>query len=112
MKYLLYLYLLCSITIAGFSQAKIRKLPTSINHPSLNLYAPFMSADANAIVFISDNAEDEALVPFYSFRDKGDWREPQPLPKNVFTRLNFLQPQCGWKKTLFLNNEISRGRWI
>src|SRR5688572_18352785 len=73
-----------------FAQSKTRRLPGSINHPSVNVYAPYTSADASTLVFISDNAEDNALVPFFTFREGADWREPQPLPKQVFTRLNFL----------------------
>ena len=80
--------LFAAINLLG--QAKIRKLPGTINHPSFNVSAPFISADANALIFISDNAEDNALVPFYTFRDNADWREPQPMPKNTFTRMNFL----------------------
>jgi hypothetical protein len=71
-------------------QAKIRKLSTIINHPSLNVFAPYISADANALVFLSDNAEDHALTPFFSFRERADWKEPQVLPKTIHTRLNFL----------------------
>jgi hypothetical protein len=73
------------------AQAKMRKLPGTINHPSINVYAPYLSADANALVFISDNAEDNALAPFYTFRDNADWREPQMFPKSIYTRLNFLK---------------------
>lgn len=73
------------------AQAKVRKLSTIINHPSLNLYAPYISADANAVVFLSDNAEDHALTPFFSYRDRSDWKEPQVLPKIINTRLNFLR---------------------
>lgn len=72
-------------------QAKLRKMSSTINHPSLNVFAPYVSADANAIVFLSDNAEDHALTPFFSFRENADWQEPQVLPKNVYTRLNFLR---------------------
>jgi hypothetical protein len=73
------------------AQAKMRKLPGTINHPSINLFAPYLSADANALVFISDNAEDNALAPFFTFRDNADWREPQMLPKSIYTRLNFIK---------------------
>jgi hypothetical protein len=73
------------------AQANVRKVSSTLNHPSLNVYAPFISADANAIVFVSDNAEDNALTPFFSFRENADWKEPQVLPKNIYTRLNFLR---------------------
>lgn len=82
------------VTLMAFDangQARVRKLSTIINHPSLNLFAPYISSDANALVFLSDNAEDHVLTPFYSFRDKADWKEPQLLPKTIHTRLNFLR---------------------
>jgi hypothetical protein len=72
------------------AQSKMRRLPNSINHPSVNVYAPFISADASTIVFISDNTEDNILAPFFTFRENNDWREPQPLPKHVYTKLSFL----------------------
>lgn len=72
-----------------FGQAKMRKLPNTLNHPSYNSFAPYLSADANAIVFISDNAEDYVPTPYYSFRDNADWREPQMFPKSIYSRLNF-----------------------
>lgn len=75
----------------AYGQAKMRKMSTTINHPSLNIYAPYISADANALVFLSDNAEDNALTPFFTFRESGDWKEPQLMPKTINTRLNFLR---------------------
>jgi hypothetical protein len=86
--------LICLMIIffqASFGQAKMRKLSTSINHPSLNVFSPFMSSDGNTLVFISDNAEDNALTPFYTVRQGTDWKEPQMFPKYVHTRLNFLR---------------------
>jgi hypothetical protein len=74
-----------------YSQAKVRKLPSTINHPSFNAFAPYLSADANALVFLSDNAEDNVLAPFYTTRDNADWKEPQMLPKSIYTRLNFVR---------------------
>jgi hypothetical protein len=91
-------YLFLCLAVAGLiafhdvhGQAKVRKMSTTINHPSLNIFAPYISADANAIVFLSDNAEDNALTPFFSFRETGDWREPEVLPKTIHTRLSFLR---------------------
>ena len=86
---LIFVFLLSSAEVSG--QARVRKLSTIINHPSLNLYAPYISADANAVVFLSDNAEDHALTPFFSFRENSDWKDPQVLPKLINTRLNFLR---------------------
>lgn len=75
----------------AFAQAVKRRLPSSVNHPAINHFAPYMSFDGDAIVFLSDNAEDNALTPFYSYRDgRTDWHEPSVLPKTLFTKLNFL----------------------
>jgi hypothetical protein len=50
-----------------------------------------MSLDGDAIVYLSDNAEDFADVPFFIYRDgTSDWRDPVPLSKNLFTMLSFL----------------------
>ncbi|MBT1704214.1 hypothetical protein [Chryseosolibacter indicus] len=89
-----YLFLVFGLYFSAFyanGQAQTRKLSSSINHPSLNLYSPYLSADANALVFISDNAEDGVLTPFYTFREVSDWREPQLFPKHIQSRLNFLR---------------------
>lgn len=90
MKYLILLFSLLA-GFSSFSQAKTRRLPNTINHPAINNYAPYMSFDGDAIVYLSDNAEDFAIVPFFSYRDgASDWREPVPLPKSIFSRLSFL----------------------
>lgn len=93
MKYVPFIlaFLVLLLVAEAMGQAKVRKLSTVINHPSLNIYAPYISADGNAIVFLSDNAEDNALTPFFSFRENADWKEPQVLPKTIQTRLNFLR---------------------
>jgi hypothetical protein len=91
MKYLAVFLVVLLAAADATAQAKTRKLSSSINHPSLNLYAPFISADANAMVFLSDNTEDNILAPFYTVREASDWRDPQPLPKNIHSRLNFLK---------------------
>lgn len=108
------LFLLCLFLIPAVrlhSQAKIRKLPTTINHPAINQYAPYMSFDGDAIIYLSDNAEDYAVVPFFSYRGGGDWKEPVPLPKNIYTRLNYLRGYTLGPdgKTLFLSTLKSPG---
>lgn len=50
-----------------------------------------MSLDGDALVFVSDNAEDYVLTPFFSYRNpRSDWRPPAELPKTIHTRLNYL----------------------
>jgi hypothetical protein len=49
-----------------------------------------ISADGNVMTFVSDNAEDNVLTPFFSVRENNDWIEPFVAPKNIFSRSNFL----------------------
>ena len=91
MKTLLLIIGISTLSLCVFAQAKMRKLPGTLNHPSYNNFAPYLSADANAIIFLSDNAEDYAIAPFFSTRNDNDWKEPQMLPKNIYTRLIFLR---------------------
>ena len=82
---------MCLILLVGANgQAKTRKFSSIINHPSVNTFAPLISADGNMIMLITDNAEDNALAPFFALRENNDWTEPVLLPKSVNTRLNFL----------------------
>jgi hypothetical protein len=76
--------------LSAFSQAKIRKLPASINNPSMNVFAPFISIDGSSILFTSDYADDGTLI-YFSQRESGDWKMPTELPKHLNTRLNFLK---------------------
>jgi outer membrane protein OmpA-like peptidoglycan-associated protein len=85
---LLMIFLLIPFLI--FAQARTRRLATPINHPSVNVFSPFISADGNVLVMISDNAEDYALTPYFSIRENNDWIDPIMFPKNIHGRLNFL----------------------
>jgi len=90
MKYLAMLPLIFATGHNVLAQAKVRKLSNVINHPSINVYAPYTSFDGNALVFLSDNAEDNIPTMFYSFKENADWKEPVLAPKQINTRLNFL----------------------
>lgn len=74
----------------AFTQAKIRRLPNSINNPSINVTAPFISLDGSAILFTSDYADEGTLV-YFSQRDPGDWRTPVELPQHLNARLQYLK---------------------
>jgi len=66
-----------------------RNFSPILNHPAYNTYAPYISAEGNMIVFVSDDAEDDQLTAFYSFRPtRSDWVEPRMFPKkDFFSRL-------------------------
>ncbi|HMG91246.1 MAG TPA: hypothetical protein VK589_14370 [Chryseolinea sp.] len=87
--------LICIISFVAFStlavaQAKSRRLPSIINHPSRNCYAPYLSFDGNALLFVSNDGEDGILTVSYTTRET-DWVEPVILPKNVNHRLVYLR---------------------
>lgn len=91
MRKLFCIFFLLAIPVIGtWAQAKTRRLPGVINHPSLNLYAPYISFDGNALLFVSDDGEDKSLTVFYTSRES-DWTEPVVLPKNVNHRLVYLR---------------------
>lgn len=84
---------LLAITLASaesMAQVQSRKLPGIINHPSFNLYAPYMSLDGNALLFVSNDGEDGGLVVSYTSRET-DWTQPVPLPKHINNRLVYLR---------------------
>lgn len=83
--------LLFTSFLVTYAQAPVRKLPPNINHPSLNLFAPFMSFDGNALLFVANNGQDGSLNVSYSSRTQADWSDPVDLPKHLITRLNFLR---------------------
>lgn len=90
MKRLVILLCLFSISFLTLSQAKIRRFPASINNPSINVWAPFISLDGSTLLFTSDYADDGTLV-YISERQTGDWKQPVELPKHLNTRLNFVK---------------------
>lgn len=91
----------------SFGQAKMRKLPSPINHPAINVSSPFVSMDGNSMILISDYAEDNVLTMNYAIKDGVNWKEPVALPKVVNSKLNFLKGFAisADGKTLYLTNQ-------
>lgn len=89
-KFFCLLVLLQFTIFFAVGQAKTRRLPGIINHPSLNVYAPYISHDGNALLFVSDMGEDGALTVAYTSREN-DWVEPVELPKTINNRSVFLK---------------------
>jgi hypothetical protein len=75
----------------GVAQSPVRKLPPIINHPSINVSAPFISADGNTLLYMSDYAEGGVLTVYFTRRTNGQWQQPVALPKHINTRLNFIR---------------------
>ena len=105
--------IVCLLLISqiSFSQAKIRRLPNSINNPGINVFAPFISMDGSSILYTSDYADDNGTLVYYSHRESGDWKQPVELPKHLNNTLNLLK---GYSlspdgKTLYLTSAKSGG---
>ena len=90
MRTLICIISLIVISVQAIAQAKTRRLPGIINHPSRNCYAPYISFDGNALLFVSNDGEDGTLTVSYTTRET-DWVEPVALPKNVNHRLVYLR---------------------
>ncbi|MBT1685212.1 hypothetical protein [Dawidia soli] len=85
------LFLLLGVTaLPVCAQSKVRRLPSIINHPSLDVSSPYISHDGNALLFVSNSGQDGALTVMYTARET-DWSTPVELPKHLSTRLNFFQ---------------------
>ncbi|HEY9045733.1 MAG TPA: hypothetical protein VIN08_07540 [Ohtaekwangia sp.] len=89
-KTTLLLLLVTGVMTHVWSQAKVRRLPSIINHPSLDVSTPYISFDGNALLFVANNGQDGALTVLYTSRES-DWKEPVELPKYLNTRLNFFK---------------------
>lgn len=86
------LYFLMSLLLAhcAYGQSQTRRLPGIINHPSFNQFAPYISHDGNALLFVADSGEDGALTVSYTSRES-DWTTPVELSKNINNRLSYLK---------------------
>lgn len=112
MKYTIIFLLLISGSTQSFSQPKsVRKLPHPLNQPSLNTYAPYISFDGNAMVFLNDYTDDGNLALNYSKRTGADWSAPVIQPRTYSNMLTFvrgftLSPDG---QTLYLTSQLSNG---
>jgi hypothetical protein len=66
----------------SFGQAKIRKLPTNINQPSINLYAPALSGDGESLIYLSDYTDDGHHSMYYATKKSvSSWNDPVEVTK-------------------------------
>lgn len=98
-------------SFSAFTQARIRKLPQVINHPAMNLFAPFISLDEQTLLFTTDYGDENTLTVYFSVKSGIDWTIPKAMPAYVNNRINFvygytLSPDG---KTIFLSSLKSGG---
>ena len=90
-KWFLFLFAFFACTHC-FGQARLRKLPATINHPAINVSAPYISLDGGSLIFVSDNNDENQLTLFHTTKkDAVNWKEPVKMPKTVNNRLTFLR---------------------
>ncbi|MEQ8362211.1 MAG: hypothetical protein RH948_05025 [Cyclobacteriaceae bacterium] len=112
MNKLLYPLLLLLPFSHCFGQAKLRQLPATINHPAINVSAPYISLDGNSLIFVSDNSDENQLTLFYTTKkDAVNWKDPVVMPKTVNNRLTFLRgfALSSDGKTMYLSSLKSGG---
>lgn len=101
-----------AVSLQSFSQPRpVRKMPHPLNQPSFSSFAPYISFDGSAIVFLSDYTDDGTLAMQYSKRTGADWSEPVSQTRNFSSKLNFisgftLSPDG---QTLYLTSQLSNG---
>jgi Tol biopolymer transport system component len=83
----LFLLLVFVSHLHSFAQQSIRKFPPSINHPAIDIYAPFISMDGSSLVFTSPYGLEREQIIYYSQKGRGDWKQPTELPKHLNNRL-------------------------
>ena len=108
---ILLIILMCLVAKPLFGQTKLRKMPSSINRPSTDNFAPYISFDGTTLVFIASVGDDDALTMCMARREGVNWNDPILLPKVVNNHLNFLK---GFAlstdgKTLYLTTSKAAG---
>lgn len=74
------------------AQAPFRRLPNPINHPSINVSAPFINLDGDVLLYISDDTEGNRPMIFASSRTDGvNWNACKVLPRTINNGLSFLK---------------------
>ncbi len=78
------LFILLLITHLGKAQSQIRKLPSNINLPSVNLYAPAVSGDGESMIYLSDYSDDGSHIMYYvTKKSVSSWNEPVEVTKLI-----------------------------
>jgi len=67
------------LVFQGFSQQKERPLPPNINQPSINLYAPFVSGDGKALIYLSDYTDDGHHTMYFTHREGFEWEDGKQI---------------------------------
>ncbi|MEJ2005630.1 MAG: hypothetical protein P8X57_11845, partial [Cyclobacteriaceae bacterium] len=67
------------MSLQGIAQQQVRPLPPNINQPSINLYAPYVSGNGKALVYLSDYTDDGHHVMYFTHRSGFEWEDGQKI---------------------------------
>ncbi len=74
------LILVSGLFVDGFSQAKKRKLPATINRLTIMNHAPFVSGDGNSLLYLSDHSNEREFVLRYTSKvGMSTWKKPEDV---------------------------------
>jgi hypothetical protein len=81
-RFFVFVFLISTInSVSG--QQKERPLPPNINQPSINLYAPFVSGNGKALVYLSDYTDDGSHSMYFASREGFEWNDGKEINKLV-----------------------------
>lgn len=66
-----------------YAQQSMRKLPYSINQPSLNVSHPFISGDGQTLLYLTDYTEDGSLTMFWTQKNGTQWADSKEVTRLV-----------------------------
>ncbi len=68
----------------GYAQTQLKSLPSNINRPSINLYAPFISGDGQTIIYLSDYTDDgHHSMHWATKRTVSTWNDGKEINKLI-----------------------------
>ncbi len=75
MKIIILFPLSILLSLTSLAQQKERPLPPNINQPSINLFAPFVSGNGKALVYLSDYTDDGHHTMYFTHREGFEWED-------------------------------------
>ncbi len=76
--------LFLTFLISAFAQTNVRPLPTNINRPSLNLFAPFISGDGETLIYLSDYTDDGHHFMYWTTRrGVAEWTDGKEINRLI-----------------------------
>lgn len=79
-----FLCILLLVVGTSYAQTELKALPSNINRPSINLYAPFISGDGQTIIYLSDYTDDgHHSMHWATKRTVSTWNDGKEINKLI-----------------------------